>query len=239
MIKNNNNEQYVRKKTSTLLALSAIALLLSSPLLLVNLLLQPAQAQTTLSFRTVGQASGRDPNSGQQVGLTFDAHGTSNTSDPTRVDITSGTIQQQIDPSSNGTISSGKINYGTFDNRTGREFITFDATIDNRDYSVQSFCSTSEGNEIQLTQGEVEADLYGPVECSSSSQGGGGNTASPSQTTGTTTAQDSDGDGIPDSSDRCDHNSHHRCFKEEDASTTTTSTDQQPSSSSSSGNQTR
>jgi hypothetical protein len=46
---------------------------------------------------------------------------------------------------------------------------------------------------------------------------GEGNTASSSSMTGTnTTAQNSDGDGIPDSSDRCTHNSNLRCFKEGD-----------------------
>ncbi|MFL6522783.1 MAG: hypothetical protein ACJ71B_04815 [Nitrososphaera sp.] len=51
-------------------------------------------------------------------------------------------------------------------------------------------------------------NYYGTVECSSSQ--GGGNTAS--SITGT--AQDSDGDGISDSSDRCIHISNPRCFKE-------------------------
>ena len=47
----------------------------------------------------------------------------------------------------------------------------------------------------------------------------------------TTQSRDSDGDGIPDSSDRCTHNSNPRCFKED----TTT----QSSSTSMAGNQTR
>jgi hypothetical protein len=37
---------------------------------------------------------------------------------------------------------------------------------------------------------------------------------------------DGDGDGIPDSSDRCTHNSNPRCFKEGDTSTTTTTQQQ-------------
>ena len=44
--------------------------------------------------------------------------------------------------------------------------------------------------------------------------------------------RDSDGDGIPDSSDSCTHNSNPRCFKEGDDSTT-----EQPSNRT--GNQTR
>jgi hypothetical protein len=46
-----------------------------SPLVpLSNLLLQPAQAQTSMSFRTVGPADGHDPASQHEVALTFDAH---------------------------------------------------------------------------------------------------------------------------------------------------------------------
>jgi hypothetical protein len=48
-----------------------------------------------MSFQTVGQASGTDSNSRQPVGLTFDAHGTTSTSDRSQVDITNGTIQLQ------------------------------------------------------------------------------------------------------------------------------------------------
>ena len=54
-----NNIPFSRKEVPTLLALSAaIALLLASPLLLSNLLLQPVQAQTPLSFRTTEPAEG-------------------------------------------------------------------------------------------------------------------------------------------------------------------------------------
>jgi hypothetical protein len=55
----------------------------------------------------------------------------------------------------------------------------------------------------------------------------------------TTTTQDSDGDGIPDSSDKCIHNSNPRCFKEGEASSTTTTTQQEQPSSNRTGNQTR
>jgi hypothetical protein len=230
---------YMRKDTSTLIALSAaIALLLSSPLLLVNLLLQPVQAQTTLSFRTPTPAEGYDRPTGQEVALTFDGHGTTSTSNPSRADITNGTIQLQADQT-----YTGKINYGIIDNRTGAGFISFDATINNIDYSVESFCSTSQSNDITVKTGggQTEADFSGPVECSSS-QGGGVDTT---QSMAAGSSQDGDRDGIPDSSDRCPNNSHHRCFKEGDTSTTTTTTthEQQPSSPSSSssnrtGNQT-
>jgi hypothetical protein len=232
-----NNIPFLRKEVPTLLALSAaIALLLSSPLLLVNLLVQPAQAQTTLSFRTPTPAEGYDRPTGQEVALTFDGHGTTSTSNPSRADITNGTIQLQADQT-----YTGKINYGFIDNRTGRGLISFDATINNIDYSVESFCSTSQSNDITVKTcgGQTETDFSGPVECSSS-QGGGVDTTQ-SMTAGS--SQDGDSDGIPDSSDRCPNNSHHRCFKEGDNNnnTTTTSTNQQQPSSSSNGtgNQTR
>jgi hypothetical protein len=228
---------YFRKDTSTLLAFSAIVLLLASPLVLSNLLLQPVQAQTTLSFRTPTPARGYDRPTGQEVALTFDAHGTTSSSDPQRADITNGTIQLQADQTYNG-----KINSGVIDNRTGVGFISFDATINNTDYSVQSFCSTSESNDITVKTGggQTEVDFSGPVECSSSSsssQGGDSTTQSSSSSPGTTTTtQDSDGDGIPDSTDRCASNSNPKCFKEGDTNTTQ---QEQPSSSNRTGNQTR
>ncbi len=153
---------YVRKKiSSTLLALSAaIALLLSSTLLLSNLLLQPVQAQTTpLTFRTVGPADGTDPASRQEVALTFDAHGTTSSSDPQRVDITNGTIQLQADPTNNGKVYTGEINGGRFTNTTSGGVIDFTATIDNLRYSIFSECSTSESNDIQLSTGDSRIRL--------------------------------------------------------------------------------
>jgi hypothetical protein len=251
-----------RKDTSTLLTFCAIVLLLASPLVLSNLLLQPVQAQTTLSFRTPTPAMGYDRPTGQEVALTFDAHGTTSTSDPTRADITNGTIQLQARYTYNGKIISGVI-----DNRTGVGFISFDATINNTDYSVQSFCSTSQSNDITVKTGggQTETDFSGPIECSSS-QGGDTTShatqpSSPSSLTGSSqgmdrgsgssssnstysnsgssssNSKDGDRDGIPDSSDNCTHNSYHRCYKEGEASTTTTQ--QQPSSSNGIGNQTR
>jgi hypothetical protein len=63
---------------------------------------------------------------------------------------------------------------------------------------------------------------------------------SSSMTGTTTTTQDSDGDGIPDSSDKCIHNSNQRCFKEGNSTTTTHEQEQPPSTSSNNrtGNQT-
>jgi hypothetical protein len=72
-----------------------------------------------------------------------------------RPNISNGTIQLQADPDSNGQIYTGKINYGFIENRTGRGFISFDATINNTDYSVESFCSTSQFNDIFVNLGDM------------------------------------------------------------------------------------
>ncbi|MFL6480700.1 MAG: thrombospondin type 3 repeat-containing protein [Nitrososphaera sp.] len=223
---NNNILPYFRKDTSGILIFSAaIALmLLASPVQLLPfsnpLLLQPVQAQTTLSFKTPTPVDGYDPPTGQEVALTFAAQGTTSTSEPLRADITNGTIQLQADPSNNGKIYPGKINNGFIDKRTGAGFINFDATINNTDYTVQSFCSTSENNDITVKTGggQTETDFYGPIECSSS-QGGGDTTtqsSSSSSVTGTTTTQDKDGDGILDANDNCPNLPNTRCYKEGD-----------------------
>ena len=58
-----NNIPYMRKETSTLLVFSAtiLMLLLASPLPLSNVLLQPVQAQTPVTFKTQTPAGGSDP----------------------------------------------------------------------------------------------------------------------------------------------------------------------------------
>ena len=134
-----------------------------------------------------------------------------------------------------GSITSGF--YTTGDNGPG---ITFYATIQNVVYVVESACTTLDDNPISISAtGSSNGVVFsGAVECSPS-QGGGDTaaqpTSSPSSATGTTTAQDSDGDGIPDSSDKCANNSNHRCFKERYINTATA---EQPSSNGS-RNQTR
>jgi hypothetical protein len=238
------NIPYFRKISISLASSIAILmLLLASPLVLSNLLLQPVQAQTLMSFRTAGQASGTDENSGEAVGLTFDAHGTSSTSNPSSIDITNGTIQLMADPP-NGQTYNGEITEGSFRNSTGGGEISFFAKIDNTDYTGSSDCSLADNNYISLSNQYGRTDFQGPVECGRSQGGGGDTTAtrvtqpSSSMTTGTTTTQDSDSDGIPDSSDNCTHNSNPRCFKEGDTSTTSTHEQEQPPSSTSSNNRT-
>jgi len=86
---------------------------------------------------------------------------------------------------------------------------------------ILTSCSTSASNSIRVLtpQGDL-GDFSGPVECSS--QGGGNNTtqeSTSSMASGSSQDSDSDedGDGIPDSSDRCTHDSNPRCYKEDTA----------------------
>jgi hypothetical protein len=234
---------YLRKGiSSTSIALFAIALLLSSPLVLSNiLLLQPVQAQTNLSFRTPTPASGTSHTTGAEVSLMFDAQGTSSSIDPQTAAITSGTMEITEDGQ---RAYSGNIQGGTYNNNTSGGILSAYGPIDQigDTFYIDATCGTSVNNpisvDIQISGGGGTIHFNGPVECSSSSQGGNSTTQS-SSSPGTTTTQDSDGDGIPDSSDRCTHNSNLRCFKEEAEPSTTTTQQEQPSTSSSSGNQTR
>ena len=213
------NTPFSRKVDTPFLALSAIALLLSSPLILINFV--PAQAQSSISFRTTQPAIGTlctGPKDG--AALTFDAQGTF--SDPQHARITSGTFQVT---NSGQTMYSGLIRGGSFTNNTNGGFLTIAGQLNHVAsppptcavvsdlLDIATSCRTADFNSIDITGSSVDnfGSFLGAVECSSSSQGGG-NTASSSMT-GTTT-QDSDGDGISDSSDRCAHNSNQRCYKE-------------------------
>jgi hypothetical protein len=238
----NNNIPYLRKEKPTFLALSAIALLLlsSSPLLpLSNLLVQPVQAQTTMTFKTPTPASGNIQCCPENAAatITFDAQGTASSSDSQSAKITNGTFQ--ISSSDGGQKLLGSIDDGTFTNNSRVGSLNIIGKSDEArgySYSISSECSTSESNDISLEvnslSGELDGDFSGPVECSSSQ---GGDTTQSSMT-GSTQDRDSDSDGIPDSTDNCPHNSHHRCFKE--GTSTTSTNQQQPSSSNGNGNQT-
>ena len=230
---------YMRKETPTLLTLSAaaIALVLSSPMLFFNVLLQPVQAQTAMNFKTPQPASGLVECSHIEATLTLDAQGpppSSISSNLQRGNITGGTFQ--VNSTTGGEVLySGNINSGRFSSSSEGGGLFLNATVNdasevNDDSTCASTddsliistpCSKSNTNPISL--GILGQDLdgfgtfTGAVECPPT---GGGNTTSSSMT-GTTT-QDNDGDGIPDSSDRCTHNSNPRCFKEVDTTTTTT-----------------
>jgi hypothetical protein len=259
MIKNNNNNTpYVRKKiSSTLVTLSAaIALLLGSLLLPLSNFIQPVQAQNSMTFKATPDR-GNYHCANVQATLTFDAQGTAS-SDFQSANITSG-LFQIIYSATGDTAYSGRINSGTYTNDNSGGTLDMYGVVDDADglfpscasqgsnLKIHTPCSGSNDSGVGVFNedngGSILGIFYSPVECSQ----GGGNTAS--SMTGTTTQDrdrgssgdsdgdgDGDSDGIPDSSDNCPHNSHHRCFKEGDTSTTTP---QQESSSSLGGNQTR
>jgi hypothetical protein len=247
MIKNNNITPYVRKKIpSTLVTLSAaIALLLGSLLLPLSNFIQPVQAQNSMTFKATPDR-GNYHCANVQATLTFDAQGTAS-SDFQSANITSGSFQI-IYSATGDTAYSGRINSGTYTNDNSGGTLDMYGVVDDADglfpscasqgsnLKIHTPCSGSNDSGVGVFNedngGSILGIFYSPVECSQ----GGGNTAS--SMTGTTTAQDSDSDGIHDSSDRCPNNSHHRCFKQGDTNTTTTNstTTDQPSSSSSNGN---
>jgi hypothetical protein len=212
---NNSILPYFRKDTSTLLAFSAIALLLlaASPLVISNLLLQPAQAQTTLSFKTPIPANGTGV--AQGGALTFDAQGDTFRSS----DQLYATGTYTITDISTGANSSGsilRVQGCCLSNPSNGDKISMDTAGSGVSYLISTSCSTSANNDISLINtegGGEELDFSGPVECSSSQGGGGGNTTQSSSMTGTTT-QDRDGDGILDANDNCPNLPHTRCYKE-------------------------
>ena len=240
---------YMRKdRSSTLLVFSAapiLMLLLASPLLFLSY--QTVQAQTTLTFKTTAQAGGNFRCANVVATVTFDAQGTAS-SDFQSANITGGTFQV-IYSATGDNAYSGSINSGSFTNDSSGGTLEIYGVVNNADSSfpscasqgshlkISTTCSESNENSIVVynedNYGSILGVFSGAVECS---QGGGTTqpSSSPSSATGATT-QDSDGDGIPDSSDRCTHNSNPRCFKEGDTSSTT----QQPSSNNRTGNQTR
>jgi len=239
MINNNNNNNnnilsYFRKDMSTLLTMStaAIALLAISPLVL-SPFLQPVQA--TLLDTNVQTPNPIALGSNCNVGnaqITFNAQG-SQTS-PDSVTLTSGTFQVTNSSSSSGQILwSGDFNSGSiseYDGNTQDYNVEIVYNVDNRSLvcgageqlRVNTYCHQGQPpspNIVLETNGKAIGGVNGAVDCGTS---GDTTTAQPTSTspvtgtTTTTTAQDSDSDGIPDSSDRCTHNSNPRCFKEGD-----------------------
>jgi len=212
------NISYLRNEISISLALlsaAAILLLLASPLALSNFL-QPVQAQTPMKFRTTQPAITEDPNTGQELTLTFEAQGTTSSSNPQSGSITDGTFQ--ISSRQDGTLlTSGHISRGEYSNGSNGASISMDSTVfigqDTYHYTIITDCSTFEDNKIIVEiEGGPRPEYSGPVECST--QVGGGSTTIQQSSSMAESSQDGDGDGIPESSDRCPNNSHHRCFKE-------------------------
>ncbi|MFL6495869.1 MAG: hypothetical protein ACJ703_05520 [Nitrososphaera sp.] len=220
------NIPYLRKNISILLVLSATALLLmsSSPLLLLNFL-QPVQATSIgssssssgdISFRTPTPATGNMFGSpDNDVKLTFDAQGT-NLVTPKRLD-TKGTYL--ITSKEEGTLYNGSVVYVQgcclTNNSMGESIHLFSAIPINNGIAILTSCSTSATNHVDVYNGEKYIGAFqGPVECSPQ----GGNTtqqqSSSSVTRTTTTTQDRDRDGIPDANDNCPNLPNTRCYKE-------------------------
>jgi hypothetical protein len=251
---NNNILPYFRKDTSALLVFSAAIalLLLASPLALSNVLLQPVQATTTLptSMQTHNPVKLGRSCSTANATLTFEAKGNGQT-------LTNGTFQ--ITDSNSGQIlwsgdlyraeSLGEdilLVYGVDGNVPVCGIGSGDGLQIQTGCGVNIIEFSTDGGDFRQASAEVDCEL--PHHTTTAQQP----SSSTSMTAGTTTTtqqdRDGDGDGIPDSSDKCTHNSNPRCFKEGgDTSGTTTTPEQQPSStspsspssSSSSGNQTR
>jgi hypothetical protein len=260
---------------SLTLSAAIALLLFASPLVLSNPLLQTAQASQSISGArtqapvdgTLSCGGGANPIDAK---LTFTVQGTS--IDNTWYNIHNGTFQ--LTNSSNGQIlysySGGNQagGYISIDNRytwtivpgfglDGGKFLC-------GDNSITMYVTTTCNGEFETitinrgTGGSIGTFPNAVIQCGDFGDGDTtaqppSSSSSPSPMTATTTQDsnrdsrdsDGDGDGIPDSSDKCTHNSNPRCFKEGEASSTTTTTTtntnttQQQSSSSMTGNQTR
>jgi hypothetical protein len=203
-----------------------------------------------MTFKTPKPADGITGDTDIAATLTFDVHGTT-TPGSTNLKVTNGTFQ--ITSKENGKIlQSGSISRGSFTDLSGGAKLSLDSII--RDPAnpliIDTHCSTSATNGIGVQiLGVAPVGVFsGVVECSPQ----GGNTTTTNQQESSSSSsmaagssQDGDGDGIPDSSDKCTHNSNPRCFKEGGDTSTTTTHEQeqeQPSFTSSNnrtGNQTR
>jgi hypothetical protein len=209
---------------------AAIALLLlASPLVFSNPLLQPVQAQTAMTFRTPTAASGTMSKYPDLTAtLTFDVHGTRLVNSE-KLD-TIGTYK--ITSNRNGEIlNSGSITQVegcclTNDSSNGKPIRLIDSPAAIQ-ILISTSCSTLATNHIDVTNFGSENDdghFQGAVECSPQ----GGNTTTTTTTTTTqqsssssmtgTTTQDRDGDRIPDANDNCPNLPNTRCYKEGDTS---------------------
>ncbi|MFL6422029.1 MAG: hypothetical protein ACJ71R_00375, partial [Nitrososphaeraceae archaeon] len=169
----------MRNNLSISLALSAIALLLASPLLPLSnplLLLQPVQAQTSMTFKTPKPATYTDPATGQEWTLTFDAQGTASSSGSQSAKITNGTFQ--IDNIQAGKILfSGNIQRGSFTNNTIGGLVLAQGDLEQGgNLYITTPCSSSDPTSIDVdihtNQGDETLGFEGGVECSV----GGGDT---------------------------------------------------------------
>jgi hypothetical protein len=150
------------------------------------------------------------------------------------VDITSGTFQ--INDRGDGQILySGNIHGGRFANSSaGGSLIMYTAVnhVPNGTsvcastgdtLTIDTFCSTSNGNSIEVGfLGQEPAGFgtfHGAVDCSQRGRGDittpqSSSSSSSSMTGTTTTTQDRDRDGILDANDSCPNLPNTRCYKE-------------------------
>ena len=241
---------YMRKdRSSTLLVLSAAILMVLSttPLLLFNV--QPAQASSntnSMIFRTRQPANGTLC-TGEPAALTLYAHGPiSGQTNNVTVQIDDG--QFQITNSSSGDSNSGTILYSTSllsgqyieynNSQSGTVDVTGQVTgqVDLAPNS-NSTCATDgqtlemSGTWVCFSEKQQNFSIYnedtkrdfgkfqGQMDCITVINN---DARSSSSLTGSSQDRDGDGDGIPDSTDKCTHNSNPRCFKEGDTRTITT-----------------
>jgi hypothetical protein len=223
-----NNILHLRKEASTFILLSAaiLMLLMATSSLSLSNLLQPVQAQTTMTFRTAEPSRGDDVCTSNTAMITFDAQGTPSSSHPQYVDITSGTFR--ITSIHDGqTLYSGNIYGGRYINTSGGGELGLKAQANDvtnntsscissgEDISIITSCSTSDTNPIDAyTPSHYEfANFQGVVDCS---QGRGDTTTQSSSSMTGTTTQDRDRDGIIDTNDNCPNLPNTRCYKEGD-----------------------
>jgi hypothetical protein len=175
-----------------------------------------------MTFRAATPASGYLCTN-EKASLAFEAHGTASSSNPHHVAITSGTFQ--VNNNNSEILYSGNIGNhpGSFINNTREGSLSLNYQVNRApsapscissgsQLTIQTSCSGLDRNDISTfstSTGISFGNFAGAVECS---KGGGNSASSSSSMTGT--AQDSDGDGIPDSSDRCASNSNQRCYKD-------------------------
>jgi len=235
MIKN-NILPYFRKDMSTLFVLSAVAialLLAISPLVLSNiLLLQPVQA-TSLppSVQTPNPVALGNNCNVANAQITFNAQGMDGPSPKGAFQIT--------DSSSGKILWSGDFYSATPGSDSSDEEVDLVYNVDNNSLVcgagsqlwVTTYCVPEPPNPdiILETDGTAMGGVNGAVDCGISGDTTTAQPSSSSPMSGITTqdrgssssssdsnsnSRDSDRDGIPDSSDRCPHNSNPRCFKE-------------------------
>jgi hypothetical protein len=234
---------YLRNKISILLAVSAILLLTTSPLLLFNLL-QPIQAQSArpTSFRTPTPANGNDDCAGGDAAITFEAYGTPSSSNPNAVLITNGTwtVTDPWGVAYSGHIDTSPNDPSSFSNYTVDGFhmqsIVIHGIMDSSTrncpvgpdtlFEIQTLCSTSNGggalNPTVIdtyytndwhTQPKLVHIGRATGVVECSSYQGEGGTTTQSSSM-SGSSQDRDGDGVPDAKDYCPNIPNKKCYIE-------------------------